>query len=91
MSKEKAKKIRKGDIRTATRLIRNIENNVPGAKSTIKHLFPFTGKAHVIGLTGAPGAGKSTLIDAFISQYREKDKKIGALLVDPTRDRKSVV
>ena len=61
MSKEKAKKIRKGDIRTATRLIRNIENNVPGAKSTIKHLFPFTGKAHVIGLTGSPGAGKSTV------------------------------
>ncbi|MBW2638012.1 MAG: methylmalonyl Co-A mutase-associated GTPase MeaB, partial [Deltaproteobacteria bacterium] len=84
MSKEKAKKIRKGDIRTATRLIRNIENNVPGAKATIKHLFPFTGKAHVIGLTGAPGAGKSTLIDSFISQYRKNDKKVGALLVDPT-------
>ncbi len=83
-SMEKAKKIRKGDVRTATRLIRNIENNVPGAKSTIKHLFPFTGKAHVTGLTGAPGAGKSTLIDSLISQYRKKDKKIGALLVDPT-------
>ncbi len=41
-----------GDVRTATRLIRNIENNIPGAKSTIKNLFPFTGNARVIGLTG---------------------------------------
>lgn len=81
---KKAKKIREGDIRTATRLIRNIENNIPEAKSTIKHLFPFTGKAHVIGLTGPPGAGKSTIIDSLISLYRKRDKKVGALLVDPT-------
>ena len=81
---KKADKIRKGDIRSATRLIRDIEDNVPGAKSTIKHLFPFTGKARVLGLTGAPGAGKSTLIDALISHYRAGEKTIGALLVDPT-------
>ncbi|MBW2599271.1 MAG: methylmalonyl Co-A mutase-associated GTPase MeaB [Deltaproteobacteria bacterium] len=81
---EKAEKIRKGDIRTATRLIRNIEDNIPEAKSTIKNLFPFTGNARVIGLTGAPGAGKSTLIDSLIALYRDRDKKVGALLVDPT-------
>ena len=81
---KKAEKIRKGDVRTATRLIRNIENNIPEARSTIRNLFPFTGKARVIGLTGAPGAGKSTLIDSLIACYRKKDKKIGALLVDPT-------
>ncbi len=73
-----------GDVRTATRLIRNIENNIPGAKSTIKNLFPFTGNARVIGLTGAPGAGKSTLINSLISFFRNRDMKIGALLVDPT-------
>ena len=81
---KKVEKIRKGDVRTATRLIRNIENNIPEAKSTIRKLFPFTGKARVIGLTGAPGAGKSTLIDSLIALYRNRDKKIGALLVDPT-------
>ena len=80
----KTDKIRKGDVRTATRLIRNIENNIPEARSTIRNLFPFTGKARVIGLTGAPGAGKSTLIDSLIASYRNRDKKIGALLVDPT-------
>ncbi|HPQ44701.1 MAG TPA: methylmalonyl Co-A mutase-associated GTPase MeaB [Syntrophales bacterium] len=77
-------KIRKGDVRTATRLIRNIENNIPEARSTVRTLFPFTGKARVIGLTGAPGAGKSTLIDSLIALYRKRNKKIGALLVDPT-------
>jgi len=81
---DKAKKIREGDIRSATRLIRNIEDNIPNAKSMIKHLFPFTGKARVVGLTGSPGAGKSTLIDAMISSYRARNRKIGALLVDPT-------
>ncbi|MBW2650770.1 MAG: methylmalonyl Co-A mutase-associated GTPase MeaB [Deltaproteobacteria bacterium] len=80
----KTDKIRKGDVRTATRLIRNIENNIPEARSTIRNLFPFTGKARVIGLTGPPGAGKSTLIDSLIAFYRNRDKKIGALLVDPT-------
>ena len=75
----KTDKIRNGDVRTATRLIRNIENNIPEARSTIRNLFPFTGKARVIGLTGAPGTGKSTLIDSLIACYRKKDKKIGAI------------
>ncbi|MBN2282653.1 MAG: methylmalonyl Co-A mutase-associated GTPase MeaB [Deltaproteobacteria bacterium] len=81
---KEADKIRKGDVRTATRLIRNIEDSIPEAKTAIKHLFPFTGRAHVVGLTGAPGAGKSTLIDSLISRYRKMNKTIGALLVDPT-------
>ncbi|MEA2014494.1 MAG: methylmalonyl Co-A mutase-associated GTPase MeaB [Thermodesulfobacteriota bacterium] len=81
---KKAEKIRKGDVRVATRLIRNIENNIPEARSTIRNLFPFTGNSRVVGLTGAPGAGKSTLIDSLIAHYRDKLNKVGALLVDPT-------
>ncbi|MBN2570341.1 MAG: methylmalonyl Co-A mutase-associated GTPase MeaB [Deltaproteobacteria bacterium] len=81
---KKVEEIRKGNVRTATRLIRNIEDNIPEAKSTISDIFPFTGKARIIGLTGAPGAGKSTLINSLITQYRARNKKIGALLVDPT-------
>lgn len=81
---DNTRKIREGDIRSATRLIRNIEDNIPNAKSMIKHLFPYTGKARVVGLTGSPGAGKSTLIDAMITAYRRDDTTIGALLVDPT-------
>ncbi len=81
---EKAKRIRKGDVRTASRLIRNIEDQIPEAKTTIKHIFPHTGKAHIIGITGPPGAGKSTLADALIGSFREKNKTVGVLAVDPT-------
>jgi LAO/AO transport system kinase len=81
---EKAKKIRAGDVRTASRLIRNLEDQVPEAKATIKRIFPHTGKAHIIGITGSPGAGKSTLTDALISSFREKGKTVGVLAVDPT-------
>ena len=81
---EEARKIREGDVRTASRLIRNIEDNLEAAKSTIRHIFPHTGRAHIIGVTGSPGAGKSTLVDALIETYRKQDKSVGVLAVDPT-------
>ncbi|HTZ41096.1 MAG TPA: methylmalonyl Co-A mutase-associated GTPase MeaB [Syntrophales bacterium] len=81
---ETTKKIQGGDIRAASRLIRNLEDREPGAKTTIKHLFPLTGKAHVIGITGSPGAGKSTLTDGLIDMFRKKGKTVGVLAVDPT-------
>jgi len=81
---ETTKKIKGGDIRAASRLIRNLEDRIPEAKTTIKHLFPFTGKAHVIGITGSPGAGKSTLTDGLIDCFRKKGKTVGVLAVDPT-------
>jgi len=81
---EKARKICKGDVRTASRLIRDLEDQIPEAKATIKQLFPHTGKAHIIGLTGPPGAGKSTLIDALIASFQKKNKTVGVLAVDPT-------
>jgi LAO/AO transport system kinase len=81
---EKAKKIREGDVRTASRLIRNIEDNIPEARSTIKDIFHHTGKAHVVGITGSPGAGKSTLVDGIIDRCRKQGKTVGVLAVDPT-------
>ncbi len=78
------KKIKAGDIRAASRLIRDIEDNIPEAKSTIKHIFPYTGKAQVVGITGSPGAGKSTIIDGLIETSRKKEKTVGVLAVDPT-------
>ncbi|WP_084287970.1 methylmalonyl Co-A mutase-associated GTPase MeaB [Desulfovermiculus halophilus] len=77
-------RIRNGDVRTVSRLIRNIEDKNPRATELIKSLFPLTGRAHVIGLTGAPGAGKSTLSDALITNYRKQGKTVGVLAVDPT-------
>lgn len=78
------KKVMEGNVRAASRLIRNLEDDIPEARSTIKHIFPHTGKAHVIGVTGSPGAGKSTLIDSVIKMYRERNRTVGVLLVDPT-------
>jgi len=81
---EITKKVREGNVRAASRLIRNIEDRIPGAKDTIKNIFPYTGKARVIGFTGSPGAGKSTLIDSLVAELRKRDKTVGVLLVDPT-------
>ena len=78
------KKICEGDIRTASRLIRDIEDKLPEAKAKIKKLYAHTGKSFIIGITGAPGAGKSTLTDALITELRKKNKTIGVLAVDPT-------
>ena len=78
------KKVLAGDVRSASRLIRNVEDNIAGTKMSLKHIFPHTGKAHVIGITGAPGAGKSTLTDELISVIRKRDKTVGVLAVDPT-------
>lgn len=81
---ELAKKIRDGNIRAASRLIRDLEDNVPQAKSTLKYIYPHTGKAHVIGITGSPGTGKSTITDELVSAFREKENKVAVLAVDPS-------
>jgi len=79
-----AESIRAGDIRLASRLIRNLEDKNPRAREVVKELFPYTGKARVLGLTGAPGAGKSTITDYLISSYRATGQRVGVLAVDPT-------
>ena len=81
---ERGKRIKAGDVRTASRLIRDIEDSIPEAKLTIKHIFPYTGKAQVVGITGSPGAGKSTIVDGLIETSRKKERTVGVLAVDPT-------
>lgn len=78
------KKICAGDIRSASRLIRDIEDKLPDARTKIKKLYAHTGKSFIVGLTGAPGAGKSTLTDALIAEFRKLNKTVGVLAVDPT-------
>lgn len=65
-------------------MIRLIEDNDPTSFEKLKLLYPHAGKAFIIGITGSPGVGKSTLIDALITQFRKLDKKIAVLAVDPS-------
>lgn len=81
---ETIKKICAGDVRSASRLIRDLEDKRPEARPRLKELFTHTGKSFIIGITGAPGAGKSTLTDALIGEFRKHQKTVGVLAVDPT-------
>jgi LAO/AO transport system kinase len=76
--------VRSGDLRVLARAISTVENHSPGWIDLLKELFPHTGKARTIGLTGAPGAGKSTLVDQLAKHYREQKQTIGIIAVDPT-------
>lgn len=82
--KELGKRVLAGDVRAASRLIRNLEDQITDTYIAIQEIFKETGKSHVIGITGAPGAGKSTLTDELIQAYRSQDKTVGVLAVDPT-------
>ena len=79
-----SKKIVAGDIRAVARLIRDLDENEDYVDDVLKELYPYTGRAYIVGVTGAPGTGKSTLVDKIISRLRLLDKKVGVLAVDPT-------
>ena len=81
---ELAAKILSGDSRSLARAATAIENRSAAAESLLKELFPRTGRARVIGITGAPGAGKSTLTDRLVHELRRENKAVGVLAVDPS-------
>lgn len=76
--------LRAGDPRALARAISSVENRSDGWSGLLKNLFPHTGNARVIGMTGAPGAGKSTLVDQLAKLYRKQNRTIGIIAVDPT-------
>jgi LAO/AO transport system kinase len=78
------KKVLEGDVRTVARLIRDIDDGLPEVRSCLKELYRHTGNAYVVGITGAPGVGKSTLVDQLIGQLRNRHHTVGVLAVDPT-------
>ena len=78
------KPLRAGDVRTLARAISAVENRSSGWSDLLKALFPHSGKARVIGLTGPPGAGKSTLVDHLARHYRKENRTVGIVAVDPT-------
>ncbi len=77
-------RLRSGDTRALARSISTVENREPGSSDLLKALFPHSGKARIIGLTGPPGAGKSTLVDHLARLYRKENRTVGIIAVDPT-------
>ncbi len=73
-----------GEVRAAARLMRDLDDRLPEAEVALRALFPRTGRAYVIGLTGAPGAGKSSLTDRLIAHHRRAGRTVGVIAVDPT-------
>lgn len=79
-----AEKILQRDQRAAARLLSMIEDGEPESCAALKELYPHTGKSCIIGITGPPGSGKSTLTDCLIAHYRSKGESVGVLAVDPS-------
>jgi len=79
-----AEQIRAGEVRAVSRAITSIEDHDPQAEILLQHIFPSTGRAFVIGVTGAPGTGKSTLVDRLAAYYRSQGDRVGIIAVDPT-------
>jgi GTPase len=73
-----------GDVRVLARAISTVENRRPGWSDLLKAVFPHSGHARVVGLTGPPGAGKSTLVDQLARHYRTENRTVGIIAVDPT-------
>ena len=81
---EIAAAVLEADVRTAARLMRDLDDARPGAVEVMKRLYPHTGRAYVLGITGNPGAGKSTVVDALIEHYRKLQLRVGVVAVDPS-------
>jgi len=77
-------KVLAGDVRAAARLMRDVDDRMPAALDDLRELYASTGRGYVVGITGNPGVGKSTLVDALIAVYRKAGLKVGVVAVDPT-------
>ena len=79
-----AKAARGGDRRALARVLSEVENRTAAAEAALRVLYPLAGEAHLVGITGAPGAGKSTLVAALVSKAREGGRPVAVLAVDPS-------
>jgi GTPase len=84
VTQETAQRVLEGDRRSLTRVITWVENDYPEARAAMRDLFPHTGRAHIVGITGPTGSGKSTLVGALAREYRKQGRSVGIIAVDPT-------
>jgi LAO/AO transport system kinase len=83
-SLDRAQQVLAGNVRVASRLITDAQNDGDDARGVLTYLYPHCGRAHLIGVTGPPGAGKSTLVSALITQLRSRELTVGVVAVDPS-------
>src|SRR5258708_23103089 len=81
---ELAREVTSGSVRAAARVCRLVDDEQPGYVELLKELFSHTGRAWVVGVTGNPGSGKSTLVDRLIGALRARDAKVAVVAVGPT-------
>jgi LAO/AO transport system kinase len=79
-----AERVLSGDVRAIARAISLIEDEAPAAAPLVRDIFPHTGRSYLVGVTGLPGAGKSTLVDKLIAETRRHGETVGVVAVDPT-------
>lgn len=84
MIDELIERMLKGDKKATARLITLVENDEGKAREIVKKIYPYTGKAYIVGITGPPGSGKSTLLDKLIKQVRSEGLIVGVIAIDPT-------
>ncbi len=77
-------RVRSGEVAALARAIRIVEDDPTGGAALLRGVFPHTGRATVIGVTGSPGAGKSSLVDRLVASFREQGRRVGVVAVDPS-------
>ena len=73
-----------GDLRAAATLMRALDDELPGAREALRAIYPYGGRAFVVGVTGSPGVGKSTLVSALVAAYRARGERVAVVAVDPS-------